>query len=310
MDIEKPLVSVCIQTYQHVEFIQKTIEGVLMQKTNFPIEILIGEDESSDGTREICIEYAKKYPDKIRLFLNERKNVIYIHGKPTGRWNLINNFKHANGKYIAMLPGDDYWTSPLKLQKQVDILEKNLSYSMCFHDVDIFEEDETTKLFPDIEEKNVFKLTDLFSPWFIPTSSMVFRNCINLPEWYTDVVSGDFALHFLIAEQGDIYYLRENLAVYRKHPGGISRSHLQFVKAVEMSRLYHYLDLHFDKKYRSLVDKAIESEIKIHIEYTKLTIAEQYNRKLWRVVKHPVIRPIISLLRMIKRDKSFGKLDD
>jgi glycosyltransferase involved in cell wall biosynthesis len=111
---KNPLISVNIVTYNHEPYIAQAIEGALMQKTNFPYEVLIGEDDSSDGTREICKEYAAKHPDKIRLFLNDRKNVIYINGQPTGRWNFINLLKNTKGKYVAFCEGDDYWHECVK----------------------------------------------------------------------------------------------------------------------------------------------------------------------------------------------------
>src|SRR5690606_24113344 len=115
--------SVCIQTYNHAPYIAQALDSVLMQETDFDFEILLGEDESTDGTREICQEYARQHPDKIRLFLNSRENVIYINGRPTGRWNFMNNLRHVRGEYVALLDGDDYWTDPRKLQKQVDVLD-------------------------------------------------------------------------------------------------------------------------------------------------------------------------------------------
>ena len=131
--INKPLVSVCIQTYQHAGFIAECLDSVLMQHTNFSFEIILGEDESKDDTRKICKEYAEKYPSKIKLFLRSRKDVIYINGKPSGRFNLIENLKSCQGKYIALCEGDDYWVEPLKLQKQVDLLEKNPQLIACHH---------------------------------------------------------------------------------------------------------------------------------------------------------------------------------
>src|SRR6478735_1262142 len=84
-----PLVSVCVQTYQHVNYIKECLDGILMQQTDFPFEVLLGEDQSTDGTREICIEYAQKYPDKIRLFLHHRENNIKINGRQTGKFNFL-----------------------------------------------------------------------------------------------------------------------------------------------------------------------------------------------------------------------------
>src|SRR4051812_21193461 len=130
---ENPLVSVAVQTYQHKAYIKDCLEGILMQKTNFPFEILLGEDRSTDGTREICMEYAKKYPDKIKLFLHHRENNIRINGRQTGLFNFLYNFFSAGGKYIAICEGDDYWTDPFKLQKQVDEMEVHLDINICSH---------------------------------------------------------------------------------------------------------------------------------------------------------------------------------
>jgi len=115
----KPIISVCVQTYNHSNYIRHCLNSILEQQTNFDFEILLGEDASTDGTREICIEYAEQYPDKIRLFLHHRENNIKIGDQPTGRFNFLYNLFSAKGKYIALCEGDDYWTDPFKLQKKV-----------------------------------------------------------------------------------------------------------------------------------------------------------------------------------------------
>lgn len=129
----EPMVSVHVSTYQHAEFIRDCLDGVLMQETNFPFEIIIGEDESNDGTREICKEYADQYPEQIRLFLHRRENNIAIHGRPTGRFQFMYSYFVARGKYIATCEGDDYWTDPTKLQSQIDFMEKKKACSLSFH---------------------------------------------------------------------------------------------------------------------------------------------------------------------------------
>src|SRR3954451_21269603 len=128
-----PLVSVCIITYNHKDYISQCLDSILMQQTNFPFEIIVGEDESSDGTREICKKFAENYPHKIRLFLRSRKDVIYYNGSATGRYNFVENLKAARGKYVAICEGDDHWIDPLKLQKQFDFMEKNKEFTHCFH---------------------------------------------------------------------------------------------------------------------------------------------------------------------------------
>jgi glycosyltransferase involved in cell wall biosynthesis len=197
-----------------------------MQQTDFQYEVLVGEDGSSDGTREICKEYAAKNPDKIRLFLNDRKNVIYIDGRPTGRWNFINLLKNAKGKYIALLDGDDYWTDSHKLQRQVDFLEGHSELVICFHWAEWLDEESGQimhwKYGPPVI-KPYYTIDDLLEHSnFIPTCSVMFRNGLlgKFPDWYFKSEIGDFPLHIMNAQHGKIGFLDEPMAVYRRHKEG------------------------------------------------------------------------------------------
>lgn len=224
-NLTNPIISVCVQTYQHASYIRDTLDSILMQKTDFAFEIVLGEDESTDGTREICIEYAEKYHGKIRLFLNSRKNVIYINGLPTGRWNFMNNLKNARGKYIALLPGDDYWTDECKLQKQVDFLDAHQQCSICFHAFKKVIENESRPpefCFPP-GRKPIYTLEDFLKNSFIASVTTVFRRNLfeYFPEWYYRMPQGDWPLHVLNAQHGDIGYIDEVMGVYRVHSGGI-----------------------------------------------------------------------------------------
>lgn len=125
-----PLVSVLVVTYNQEAYIEQTLESLLMQDCPFPYEILIGEDCSTDGTREICQSMASNYPDKIRLFLNE-KNKGFIT-------NYFDVLEHAQGMYLADCGGDDYWIRPDKLRRQVEILENHPEYSMVFGNWQLF----------------------------------------------------------------------------------------------------------------------------------------------------------------------------
>ena len=141
----EPLVSVTVATYQHVNYIKECLDGILMQKTDFPYEIILGEDGSTDGTQQICKEYAEKFPDKIRLFIRDRRLSQYIgsDGKVT-RFNGVWNRMSSRGKYIAWCEGDDFWVDPYKLQKQVDFLEKHPECVYSCHRYIIY--DENTKV--------------------------------------------------------------------------------------------------------------------------------------------------------------------
>ena len=267
----KPKVSVCIQTYNQAKYIRKCLDSVFMQETNFDFEVLIGEDDSKDGTREICIEYAEKYPKQVRLLLNDRKNVIYINGQPTGRWNLINNLKHAQGKYIALCEGDDYWTNPYKLQKQVDFLENNSDYVICLHntvirnETRIAAEDKTaitdvkdTLVLKDFIDVDYFrKKGGLVSRGH--TSSVVFRNHLieEFPEWfYYKSLAGDIYLLILLAQHGKGKFIDESMSVYRVNPNGLTRAnsaqkgHSLYENRMLMLKI---INEHFQYKYNRLI---------------------------------------------------------
>lgn len=221
--IETPIVSISVVTYNQKKYIKECLDSILMQQTTFPFEIILGEDESNDGTREICKAYADKHSDKIKLFLRSRKDVIYINGNATGRYNFIENLKSCSGKYIALCEGDDYWTDPLKLQKQVYFLEANPEYSLCFHNVKIYNEEEKT-FQKDTITRTVNETTgeeDLAKGNYIQTPSVVLRNDFEIPSWFNKVSLGDWSLYMLSIKGRKVYKFEEEMAVYRLHSKSI-----------------------------------------------------------------------------------------
>ena len=262
----KPLVSICVQTYQHAPFIRKCLDGILMQKTNFPFEIILGEDNSTDGTKEICQSYAEKYPNIIHLTIGKREDVIYINGRPTGRFNLMRNLSNCRGKYKAMCEGDDYWINENKLQQQVDYLESNPECALTFHNAKIVnEKDQPAKwsLYrnPDRYD-DTYTLKDLlaFGQSIIPTASIVWRSYPDekLPFWFDKVYAADLALMLLIAKQGSVKYFNGVNSAYRMTSGGASRQHANFHKIT--SRIYLYASLRnelADPAYYHVIDDVI-----------------------------------------------------
>jgi glycosyltransferase involved in cell wall biosynthesis len=232
--MSRPLVSVCVTTYNHRNFIAEALESVLNQKTNFDFELLVGEDDSSDGTREICQAYAKKCPEKIRLFLRSRKDVIYKNGKPTGRYNFSETIKAANGKYIALLEGDDFWSDENKLQKQVAVLESQPGIIMCHHWQNLavmnaagkFEIKAGNKEGHGYFNQPVSDVSEIFRFRMRPqTRTLMFRNIFkdtSFPLWFYRVQFGDLALSFILGMQGKFYFIDEEMAVYRVTPSGAS----------------------------------------------------------------------------------------
>lgn len=212
-EISSPLVSIFMMTYNHENFINAALEGVLMQKVNFNYQIVLGEDCSTDKTREIVLRYANQYPGMFKLVLHEQ-NVGALA-------NQITVLKECTGKYIAMCEGDDYWTDPYKLQKQVDFLEANEDFAICHHNVYILFEQKKKLSKKFVPQKEITTLEDLAESNHISTPTCMFRNRgYLLPEGYDSTV-GDYLLHMLNARHGKIKYFREKMAVYRITNSGI-----------------------------------------------------------------------------------------
>jgi glycosyltransferase involved in cell wall biosynthesis len=201
-----PLVSVCLITYNHEKYICKAIEGVLQQETLFPFELIIADDCSTDNTRSIIKEYANSHPSIIRLILQE-KNV-------GAKRNWLDLIESPKGKYIAYFEGDDYWIDPLKLDKQVKFLEENANYSACCSNVFEEYEDGQKKI---ASGKSTITLNDLAYGNIIYTSSVLYRNIIDLPSWLNQCKMGDWILWLLLAQKGPIFKFEEQMCVYRIH---------------------------------------------------------------------------------------------
>ena len=202
-----------MNTFMHADFIGEAIEGVLRQRTNFPIELIIGEDSSTDETRLICSQYAAKHSDKVKLLPNERK-----YGQNA---NLSRTLQACTGKYIALCEGDDFWTDPDKLQKQVDFLEQHADHIMCFHNIDsVNEKSILIEQGQPNHELISYNGYDLFHV-FVPTPSLIFRNCIeSFPQEFYSVKSTDAFLVAMITGYGKGANLGFIGASYRKHAGG------------------------------------------------------------------------------------------
>ena len=222
--MNKTLVSICCITYNQKNYIKQCLDGFLMQKTDFKFEVLIHDDCSTDGTTEIIQEYEQKYPDIIKpLYENENQ---FSKGGPVLN---IYNFPRVKGKYVAICEGDDYWTDPYKLQKQVDFLEQNPDYTICFHNIKrIFENLPIPEdIFPaQVIQSSVFDFSfnSLLECNFIATNSVMYRwdsveNVIDkIPN---NILPGDWYLHLLFAQQGKIHFMEDVMSVYRVNQGGI-----------------------------------------------------------------------------------------
>lgn len=237
-----PKVSVLMVTYNHEQYIAQAIESVLMQETNFDYELVIGEDCSIDGTRDIVKEYAVKYPNKIKALFHH-KNLGY-----GGKLNLLKTFNICQGKYIAFLEGDDYWTDNSKLQQQVDFLEQNTEYSGSFHDTEIINELNNTlknnsRNKYDFDNKIDCHIEDTISyrPPFHTSSFLVKHKCLqNLPKQFIEFDSADIALYVIAASYGSLRRIPKVMSAYRRHNGGITQTRKQQGVNLYSNRIYTF----------------------------------------------------------------------
>jgi glycosyltransferase involved in cell wall biosynthesis len=256
--MEKPLVSISTITYNHAPYIRQCLDGFLMQETNFKFEVLIHDDASTDGTEEIIRAYEAKYPDIIKP-LYEKENQ-WQKGR---RGSAVFNFPRAQGKYIALCEGDDYWTDPLKLQKQVDFLEENKEYSICSHNAKI--SDDSGNLIRYFNGNNIIPETTnaefiLANKWYMPTASIVFRKKnLTVPAWLLKVKNLDYAMQLLLTANGEkAYYLQEIMSVYRLHDNGYSNT---FKKISSLQKSLSDINIYYNKftqgRYKELINENI-----------------------------------------------------
>lgn len=226
MDNNDIMVTIRCITFNHAPYIRQCLDGFLMQRTNFKYEILIHDDASTDGTKEIIEEYAKQYPNII-VPLYETENQYSKYGHLMVVRKLMDSM--IRGKYTALCEGDDYWTDKDKLQKQVDFLESHPQHSMCFHQTMRHYEcsDQPDELyFADLKDRDYTGL-EMYETCRPAEASVVMRSDIHKSDVYKKFVKaelsfGDLPIFLTCAHCGLVHAMPDVMAVYRKHPTGLS----------------------------------------------------------------------------------------
>lgn len=235
-----PKVSVVTITYGHEKYIRETLNGVLIQQYAGPIEFIIANDNSPDQTHEVVNAYFQEHPAPDNFEIKYTR-----HSENKGMMsNFIWALEQATGKYIALCEGDDYWTDPLKLQKQVDFLEENEESSMVFSNATVEIESHGTETnsvrgLVVLSEDHYFSDFEILEQWTVPTASVVFRNT-SQKGFYTELsnnnfIYGDIVLFLRLAQEGKIYGLKDNTVVYRRHGGGATN----IVRSIDFDRKYY-----------------------------------------------------------------------
>jgi glycosyltransferase involved in cell wall biosynthesis len=254
---DAPSVTVRITTYNQARFIRACIEGVLMQVADFPVEILIHDDASTDGTSDIVREYADRYPDFIRAFVRKRNQRSL--GKRIRTKTLL---RLSRGKYTALCEGDDYWTDPQKLQKQVDVLEARPECSLCFHNARVVYDGKPSKEDVFIRSpRQVYTVEDvILEPWFVPTQSMLYRTAWEVfPTWRRHIANGDLGLQLCLADQGPFCCLPDLMSVYRKHGSSLSAKKNWAYWQLMIMRCYLYFDAYSDYRHHAAVETRLRA---------------------------------------------------
>jgi glycosyltransferase involved in cell wall biosynthesis len=250
-----PKVSVLLQTYNHEPFIAQAIEGVLLQRVSFPMELIIADDASTDGTRATVQRYARSHPDRIRLVLPEANlgsSKMFLHA-----------LAEARGEYIAYLEGDDYWTSPHKLSRQVVALDNNPDWAGCFHPAALVYEatghpHPSGHVIPEVVDQDALGLDELVGGiCFVPGPSWMHRRTsLNQLPSLDGLVWSDWLIHITAAQRGALGFLDHVLAAYRVHAGGAFNGLDRSAQVEEDLTFYHRLVTELPS-YKELIDRCI-----------------------------------------------------
>jgi glycosyltransferase involved in cell wall biosynthesis len=258
---EEPKLSVLTLAYNHAKFIAQNIESVLAQQVDFPMQHIIADDGSDDGTQDIILEYAAKHPNIVPVLRKDR------HKTP---WNNVQAlFDMCRTQYAALCDGDDYFSDPAKLQSQVDWLDANKDAALCFHAVHVLYEDGSGRegVFPPEGflprgVRPFYYLGDLIRRNLIQSNSVMYRwRFVNgLPDWFrADLMPGDWYWHLLHAETGKIGFINKVMSVYRRHKQGayylseIDRLKHRAMTGRKELEFYDVINKHFNGKFESVL---------------------------------------------------------
>lgn len=314
----QPLVSVLMMTYNHGPYIAQAIESVLAQETRFPFDLIICDDASTDGAREIAMEYARKDP-RIVLSLQE-KNTRFTK-------NFMDGCALIRGKYLAFCEGDDYWTDTNKLEKQVGYLEEHPDFTVCAHRVQMLrEQDKQPDSTPQFIYKDcsadearikdgIFYPDEAIGNYYFQTGSLVLRWRFRegFPHWFRKRMMFDHFMFMLHAVEGKIKYFDEVMSVWRRHESGYTWLQTQdkglfFQKeGTDWIEMYKNMDNFFSYRFTSQIEErinlALRSMVSNSLETGNLDnlrwLTEVYHREFWRALKN---KDLLDAWRMAKPD--------
>lgn len=283
---DDPVVSILCTSYNHENYIEEAIDGFLMQETDFPFEIIIHDDASTDNTANKIKPYAEKYPNIIKTILQKENQ--YSQGKKV----FFLMLEKAKGKYHAICEGDDYWIDSKKLQIQIDLMEQNPECVISCHPAEErFNKDKHGKAYAKHADGNkIFSTSEviLFGGNFCPTASIVCRQELwsNLPSFFYNVPTGDYFIQILGSLNGGALYIDRFMSVYRK---GVPSSWSTSMKNIEEKEKWSHdlvaslndLNIYFDKKYHNEIEQVIsEHYYRLALYYFNLGMYKKFKKSI------------------------------
>ena len=289
---EHPLVSIQCMVYNHEPYLRQCLDGFVMQRTNFKFEAIVHDDVSTDGSAAIIREYAEKYPDIIKP-IYETENQ---YSKKDGSLDRIMR-EACNGKYIAICEGDDFWFDPLKLQEQVDFLDANPEYSMCFHNAAIKLED-TTSSFEHIDVKDrEYCAEELFMKWVVPTASIVIRTQAVPKSQNSRIINGDINIVLSAVTHGRVMGLSQCMSVYRIQTQGLTIKRERENRVQLLGQYIHHYKLLYEQ-YPKIGKK--NRNLKLCDTYVNLCTEVYYSNPI-KAIGYLVMAIVYSPSRFVNR---------
>lgn len=291
--------SVGMVTYNHEAFIAQAIQSVVGQTVDCDYELLVSDDCSTDHTFEIVQDYARKFPGIVKPLIHS--------GNIGALENFISTVQACRGEYTALLDGDDYWTSPRKIQTQIDFMDSHPEYSLSFHNAERFFEDTREKgpvAVPKIIKPS-YSIVDFLKTNPVHSSTLMWRRSAlgDLPQWVHTVPNGDWAVNILCLEHGDAGYIGETMSLHRYHSGGVWTSRPEIKRWEGFVDFYEVLKGHFGSKYEGILRQArCEACCRLALLYARdkdTPNAVRYVRRCLRERRSANDLPTYDLVRMI-----------
>ncbi|MBU1668277.1 glycosyltransferase [bacterium] len=287
--VNKPLVSICCISFNHEAFLEKALDSFLIQETNFPFEILVHDDASTDRSADIIREYEAKYPNLIKP-IYQTENQYSQNIEPMSAYN----YSRAKGKYIAVCEGDDYWTGTDKLQLQADFLEANDDYSICYHNSTVVDENDTlisTMKHPCPTDYSKDEM--LLGEMFILTNTILFKTFTpdeleDFRNQFREAFNGDMALMHHLGFLGKCKYM-ENIdyAAYRVHSGGIWSAINEVKKIIHLSKSKRLMQENLSSRPDLIkkMDQSIASDFAVSLSRILLSLDFKGYKRLISIIR-------------------------